>query len=273
MQKDRVELSILVGGKPVSEYLDKKGINTYIEGRCGSDYELRIRNNTGGDIEAVISVDGISVVTGEEAGPASTGYIVRAYSSVTIPGFMVDAEKAAKFTFGSPKESFAANSTGGDISNVGVIGVKVFSEKPKFPQYSYTTTGIWAPHGVSVLSSRGGAYPLGGVLMNNVTATCSASAMNAGSSDYYDQQSAKDVKQGLGTGFGAPTEHKTTQVHFDRGTELTTLVLYYDDIRGLEAREVRLPRKGARYVTEHKPNPFPATGCKPPAGWAEKHGL
>jgi hypothetical protein len=231
MHSNGIEVSITVAGKPVAEYvLNGNGIfKKYIEGRAGTDYEICVSNITSCSVEAVISVDGLSVTTGEPAGEESIGYIIRPHSTISIPGFLVNGEKAAKFTFGSPKASYAAKSSGGDISNVGVIGVLVYSEKK--------------PVHKTPLVVRGDELSI---------SACCASA---------------SIKQGLGTEFGEAVSFKTTSVHFERGDLLTDFTILYDDIRGLEQRGVKIPHRTPRYV-EHEPNPFPAgIGCKPPANW------
>lgn len=262
MHSNGIEVSITVAGKPVTEYdLHKDGtLKKYIEGRAGTDYEIRVRNNTGRSVEAVISVDGLSVTTGEPAGSESTGYVIRPYATTSIPGFLVNGAKAAKFTFGSPKASYAAQSSGGDTSNVGVIGVLVYSEKPP--------VAVAASASFSPL--RGGAGMMKGVLRN----ATSGGAWSKGVGD--DELTrggaqafgaAAPVKQGLGTEFGEAVDFKTTSVHFERGALLTTVAIHYDDIRGLEQRGVQIPHRTPRHV-EHEPNPFPAgVGCKPPVGW------
>ena len=41
----------------------------YVVGQPGNEYAIRIRNTTGGRVLAVVSVDGVNVVTGETAAP------------------------------------------------------------------------------------------------------------------------------------------------------------------------------------------------------------
>ena len=58
----------------------------YIAGRTGNEYELRIRNTSGEDILAVVSVDGVNVVTGETAATAQGGYVISGWRSLSIAG-------------------------------------------------------------------------------------------------------------------------------------------------------------------------------------------
>ena len=59
------EAQVLVHGKPVKE-IPHLG-ETYIEGRIGTEYAIRFKNNSLRKVMAVISVDGVNVVTGEPA--------------------------------------------------------------------------------------------------------------------------------------------------------------------------------------------------------------
>jgi hypothetical protein len=257
MNSNGIEVCITVAGKPVAEYdLNKDGVfKKYIEGRAGTDYEIRIRNNTSGRVEAVISVDGLSITTGEAAGSKSTGYVIRPYGTTSIPGFLVNGAKAAQFTFGSPKASYAAQSSGGDTSNVGVIGVLVYREHHYQPPI--------APRRMPLL-----ANPPSKLLADRVTMQNGLGSRDEGTRGAASFSAGAPVKQGLGTEFGAAVDFKTNTVHFTRAELLTTIAIHYDDIRGLEQRGVVIPHRVPRYV-EHTPNPFPAgIGCKPPAGWS-----
>jgi hypothetical protein len=70
----------------------------------------------------------------------------------------------------------------------------------------------------------------------------------------------------LGTGFGHAQEFATETVSFTRGDLLATMIVYYDDARGLKARGIQIGRPSrARYATQ--PQAFPGMACVPPKGW------
>ena len=56
----------------------------YVVGKPGNEYQVMLRNRAGGDVLAVVSVDGVNVVTGETADPAQGGYVLGAYRSYEI---------------------------------------------------------------------------------------------------------------------------------------------------------------------------------------------
>lgn len=98
----------------------------YLGGIDQHPYELMVRNNTARRVLAVVSVDGINVVTGESAAVNQSGYVVGPYSDVSIGGWRKSLSEVARFVFSAPERSYA-NRTG-RAANVGVIGVAVFNE-------------------------------------------------------------------------------------------------------------------------------------------------
>jgi len=120
------EVEVLVRGRPVKVFTHKG--DRFIEGRHGSSFELKITNNTWNRIEVVTSVDGLSVVNGEECGSDSEGYLVPAKESIVIPGWRLPNDRAAEFIFEDKRKSYS-NQVGKGTQNVGVIGFMVFKEK------------------------------------------------------------------------------------------------------------------------------------------------
>jgi hypothetical protein len=66
--------------------------------------------------------------TAEENG---NGYVINGYGSLKADGFRVSNEKVAKFLFDYKGGSYAASKEDGSERNVGVIGVRIFTEKVK----------------------------------------------------------------------------------------------------------------------------------------------
>src|SRR5882672_1936234 len=101
-----IELTILVNDKPVFEYPHQG--QTFVEGRAGSEYEIEVCNRTPQKVEAIISVDGLSVIDGKPAGYNSQGYLVPSRTSVRIPGWVLNSQKVAKFAFSGMNASYTA---------------------------------------------------------------------------------------------------------------------------------------------------------------------
>jgi hypothetical protein len=80
---------------------------------------------------AVVSVDGVNVVTGETASAAQSGYVIERGMPLSIAGWRKSMEKIAAFYFTDLGDSYAART--GRPDNVGVIGVALFRRKPEPP--------------------------------------------------------------------------------------------------------------------------------------------
>jgi len=57
----------------------------YVAGRPGNEYALRLHNGSREEILAVISVDGVNVITGETASAAQSGYVLAPGRSLDLP--------------------------------------------------------------------------------------------------------------------------------------------------------------------------------------------
>src|ERR1035438_763734 len=124
MQLSNYTLQVLVFGQQAREYgYDGR---TYIIGRSGADYTLRITNRSQRRVKAVVAVDGLSVIDGKTAGKDGPGYVVNAWSTVDIPGWRLSNDQVARFVFGGADESYAGQK--GKVDNVGVVAVAIFDE-------------------------------------------------------------------------------------------------------------------------------------------------
>ena len=99
----------------------------YVVGQPGRRYAIRVDNHTPYRFELVMSVDGLDVIDGREAGFDRRGYVIGAGESSLIEGFRTSDRSVAAFRFGSVADSYAARSTG-SARNVGVVGVALFAE-------------------------------------------------------------------------------------------------------------------------------------------------
>jgi hypothetical protein len=99
----------------------------YVVGRPGDEYEVVVRNMSRGELLAVVSVDGVNVLTGATASPRQGGYVMSPWERVEIKGWRKSTEQVAAFYFTSLDDSYAART--GRPANVGVIGVALFPRR------------------------------------------------------------------------------------------------------------------------------------------------
>lgn len=247
---NQVGFKVKVYGKKVKEYTHKG--DSYIWARKGTEYSILIWNNSPNRVEAVVSVDGIDVINGKTADLSYSGYVVDANSSIEIPGYLLNGESAAKFTFGTAPETYAALTDRPE--NIGVIGVAFYEEKQLIP-YTFIYNDPWPKQPYYV--SSGGTYAQPGLLRNaSVGGTYSSVAPQVIDCNYC-------CSEPVGTIFGDRTEFKTEYTTFERQGGPKILNIYYKTKEELKKMGIRLGRAPLKVA---KPQSFP-TGCKPPEGW------
>ncbi len=96
----------------------------FVAGKPGNEYQITVRHRDHGDLLAVVSIDGVNVVSGETAAVSQSGYVIERGSPLSISGWRKSLHKVAAFYFTDLGDSYAART--GRPDNVGVIGVALF---------------------------------------------------------------------------------------------------------------------------------------------------
>ena len=99
----------------------------YIAGKPGNEYRIALRNRLGEDLLAVVSVDGVNVLSGQTADPSQGGYVLGPRASLDIQGWRKSLSETAAFYFTTLPDSYAART--GRPDEVGAIGVALFRRK------------------------------------------------------------------------------------------------------------------------------------------------
>ena len=99
----------------------------YVAGRPGARYAVRVYNQAGGRVMAVMSVDGVNVVSGDSASWEQNGYVFSPWQRHDVAGWRKSQAQVAAFEFTALPNSYAART--GRPENVGVIGVALFRER------------------------------------------------------------------------------------------------------------------------------------------------
>src|SRR5262245_24531014 len=105
-----------------------KGGRYYVLGDDGDRYLIRVSNPTPNRVEAVITVDGLDVIDGENGDLRKRGYVINPYGELRVEGFRTSTADVATFRFSSVSNSYAGKK--GKARNVGVIAVALFQEVP-----------------------------------------------------------------------------------------------------------------------------------------------
>ena len=214
----------------------------YVVGKPGNEYRVDVRSRTGEDLLAIMSVDGVNVLSGKTASPTEGGgYVLGAWERMSVLGWRKSLQETAAFYFTSLGDSYAGRT--GRPDNVGVIGVAIYQRKrPPEPLAQSEVPGEAAPY----RERREADNSVSKRLADLGTRGLQAPAAPAASAP-------------LGTGHGRREHSPTRFVAFERATPLPveTITIYYDSYRNLVAQGV-LPQFGQR----RQPNPFP-TGFVP----------
>ena len=136
--------------------LHPHGGQLWVAGERGHAYAVRLRNTTGERVLVVLSVDGINAVSGEQAAPDQTGYVLDAWESTDITGWRKSSEDVAQFVFSAPRGSYAAQT--GRAQNLGVIGIAVFRDGDA-PRWTPRRGVLHGPRAMAEAADAGPAAP------------------------------------------------------------------------------------------------------------------
>jgi hypothetical protein len=197
----------------------------YLLGTQGRRYEVALANTTDGRLEAVVSVDGRDVVTGDVADFRSQrGYVIMPGEEIYIKGFRSSLNEVAAFRFVRASDSYAARM--GDRGNVGVVGVAVFEEAEDAP-----------------IAIAGG---------QEAVSVSRAKAMS--------EKADLGEGEALGTEYAETIDSAAEIVPFKRRSQhrpAELFAVYYDDRQGLERLGIALPEEARPRAAIAGPNPFP----------------
>jgi len=205
----------------------------WVPGKPGRRYAVALANRTSGRVLAVISVDGINVISGETAAPEQSGYVLSSGQSAQITGWHKTMSRVAAFEFTALPDSYAART--GRPDNVGVIGVAVFRERVRYVP----------PAALSKEQESGSKAA-------SPPAPAAAASDATGSAEARRSERAQESR--IGTGHGRSEHSATRYTHFERAssTPEEVITIHYDSRENLVAMGV-IP------ASRTMPDPFPAT--------------
>lgn len=109
----------------------------YVVGEPGNEYQISLRSRQPDEVLAVVSVDGVNVITGQSAVPSQSGYVLGARGGLDIQGWRRNLSETAALYFTSLGDSYAART--GRPDHVGVIGVALFRKKAPPPPVPFSS--------------------------------------------------------------------------------------------------------------------------------------
>lgn len=275
MNNSQYSVEVIVNGRPVKEY--QHYINgeykTFIEGRSGTEYSLKITNNSNQKLLGISSVDGLNVVSGQTSdGYKGRGYIIQPNTNVIIKGFRQSDDVVGAFKFVSKGNSYASSK--GFEKNCGIIAVNLINEKiePVVVNVINNSEGSDAwwnqPIGSSCLSSSNSLMYNGSSTTTGTNSdihyTCGD--LSRSNISQFGQSGAINKKApnfDLGTGWGNKVEDKITRKSFEKGNIVSNFRIFYASRAALESM-------GIKFHIEKQidwPEGFQGDYCKSPKGW------
>ncbi|KNZ33789.1 MAG: hypothetical protein AD742_04520 [Methylibium sp. NZG] len=258
----------------------------YVAGRPGARYAIRVSNRTGARVLAVMSVDGVNIISGQTAAWNQGGYALGPWQTHEITGWRKSPHEVAAFEFIALPDSYAART--GRPNDVGVIGVAVFGERPivvrpgpavsEDERRGRQDESRDEPQG-RFDDQRGRHEGATGASAEKASPSAAARAATPaaaplpGPSPEQDatarsgRRSAQEAQTRLGTGHGAREASYSSTTHFIRNSTrpLEVVSIQYDRLDNL----VRAGVVAAEWPAQ--PRPFPrsgATGFVPdPPAW------
>jgi hypothetical protein len=269
-QSDNFVLDVKIHGSSAKKYFHDGRF--YVEGREGSEFTIRIGNQTGKRVLAVPTVDGLSVMDGKDGSFESTGYILDPWQGIDIPGWRLSDKKVASFEFTKPHKSYASSK--GKGIHGGVVGCAFFYEK-EWPTFTVTTTSLPdfpkpIPYPYKMTFSgdtRGDSMQTQNAFFAQQGPMMASSSVNMVNASF---SSANMKSSNLGTGFGDEVQHKVYKSAFERAsdTPAEVLTVYYDTKSGLKDRGINVEGTVEIASAFPKENREELDGyCKPPVGW------
>jgi uncharacterized protein YjhX (UPF0386 family) len=225
----------------------------WIVGTPGQEYGIRVCNATGERVLAVMSVDGVNIVSGETASPSQSGYVLSANECYEIDGWRKSNSTTAAFYFTELPDAYATRT--GRPDNVGVIGVAFFREKPQRVSWKDAPRIAAVPPPEPVARQDAGA-PAAPARAAEAQANDAARPLReaAGAAAATATPAPAPLAK-IGTGHGRSEQSYVQNTRFERESAMPnlTLAINYDRRENLVAMGILPPPWASRNV-----NPFPA---------------
>ena len=235
-----------------------------VAGRPGNRYAVRLVNNSGERVLAVVAIDGVNVVSGETASVGQRGYVLEPWQRTEITGWRKSDDEVAAFEFTSLSNSYAART--GRPQDVGVIGVAVFREAPTVEVSNAAPIAPpsppWpSPRFDAQSQSKAAPAAAAGTMAAPPEAPAPAQeARRARDSGVETADAARaqprSAPERLGTGHGARESSVVRVTTFQRASSQPDqrIEIRYDSLENLVAAGIVPPPRVATTV----PHPFPA---------------
>lgn len=236
---------------------------SFVLGRHGQRYNVRVNNNSPERVEVVLSVDGRDAVSGQVTDLVRhRGYVIGGYGTLLVQGFRTSLDSVASFRFTDPSSSYSGRL--GTPQAVGIIQVAAFDERqPQPTPIAVPDDDHWRPmpRRAGEAEERSSAHKQAPPTTLPSFGNDRAGAAGAPAPRLRDEVARirpPERSGNLGTEFGEHRQSRVVEVDFERANPRRPsqwVTVRYDDEEGLEARGIEVhPR---RWLPPPPPPPLP----------------
>ncbi|MBQ0215164.1 hypothetical protein OSB94_04520 [Proteus vulgaris] len=130
IKESPVQISILTESRNIIPLYYSQNNQYLLYGKENERYIIFLHNTSSRKIyEAIITVDGLDVISGTVGSYENRGYLLRSGETLFIEGFRKNDQQVAAFRFSLPDEGYVNYNVQGDKRNIGVIGVALFESE------------------------------------------------------------------------------------------------------------------------------------------------
>lgn len=226
----------------------------FVPGDPGHRYAVSIENRTGERLLAVLSVDGVNAITGQTAGAHQSGYVLSPWQRTEVRGWRKGMREVAEFYFTDLPDSYAARTDRPD--NVGVIGIAVFREQPRWYEPPVAIAPGQRPYERDDHAGKRARDSFGSAAESSRAPAPASAAKSYGDREVQSEPGL--ARQELGTGHGERRYDPAGYTEFRRASSTPDeiVALHYDDWRALADRGV-IPRRWHEPRRPREADPFP----------------
>lgn len=240
--------------KPIKIYRDSED-RKWVEAHNKTKFVIEIKNNSYQTFLAVVSVDGLNVITAEKAElKPEGGYVLDSHNSLKIKGWRTSLNDIREFVFSNNKKETYSSKLSNDTSNNGVIGIALFAEYIK-PIRTHFTSRVLYSKGASKTDPLC-MFNTGTPVYNSPTITCTASdCMDYGLASFDTKPIMRSMDMGTKQGKEVQDRVIESDKEFCQNVYFTDTI-YYDSRENLIA-------KGIIKKEDELPKPFLNKGFCP----------
>ncbi|EKE27652.1 MAG: hypothetical protein ACD_3C00180G0003 [uncultured bacterium (gcode 4)] len=125
--KKQFKADVAVNNVPVTVH-NYKGRN-FIAGEKGDEFAVRVYNSSSERVLAVISIDGLCVITGRETLVNNGGYVISALGNIDVRSWLINREPIVSFMFSDIPGAYIDKIALPRPEDIGIIKIEIFKEK------------------------------------------------------------------------------------------------------------------------------------------------